>query len=366
MTTAAIDTAAIDVDSWRRRIRLDTEANYHYSMGNALLVQGQRADAAACFERALALLPDCAKIRHNMGLAGEGGGPTDAVARGGSVDATDAAAGWADLGQSFALQNRNDEALAAFRNAVAADAGHTPGLIGLGIALVGQGAFVEAAQHLEQAYALDPDAANFRHLSGIFIQEGGRHHEAGRWLEAAGFMRLAARVKPDRVGARAQLALALEAHGFFIYNLVKLLRRGENLQMARTYMEGRFSWPRELPIDWRIDDYVRERDRVLGLAAAAYQQAIALAPADLSHYRGLARTFQGMDDNDGAKATYVRALALAPHDPSIIAGYGGALGEMGLYAEALEICLSARSLGATDVWLPGYIDALKQHVDGLA
>lgn len=62
------------VQEWRRRIRVETFANYHYQMGIAIERHGDRAAAIAAFERALETHPDLAAASYRLKAAFEAGG----------------------------------------------------------------------------------------------------------------------------------------------------------------------------------------------------------------------------------------------------------------------------------------------------
>ncbi|MBL8386230.1 MAG: tetratricopeptide repeat protein [Burkholderiales bacterium] len=156
---------------------------------------GDLADAAICFERALALDPDAVPALHGRAamhhLAGD---HEDAIALCDDVIARaprhlDA---WITRGFAARALGRLDEALTAFRTAVDIDA--RPGLIScVGGILFQQGRIAAALEQMDRALAADP-AADLIHSNRLFIlnhdprltpaQVAAAHFAWGRMVEA--------------------------------------------------------------------------------------------------------------------------------------------------------------------------------------
>jgi len=131
-----------------------------YSLGRLRFTEQRFSDALECFKRALALAPGSVKVENNLGLAYDG-------------------------------LNRTDEAMTAYRQAIAwqeagpaKDASEQP-LMNLGIALEQQGQLSEARALLTRAAAIAPDEPRVHeHLGQISMQQG-KYPDAEKELETA-------------------------------------------------------------------------------------------------------------------------------------------------------------------------------------
>ncbi len=144
-----------DADHWTlqatRRAPEDAEA--WYSLGRIRYTEQRFGDAAVCFEHALALVPRSVKTENNLGLAYEG-------------------------------TNRTDDAVAAYRQAIAwqraapaAQASAEP-LLNLGIVLLHRGQVAEAEPLLQEAASLDPKNPHIHEQLGQIAMQGKRYSEA--------------------------------------------------------------------------------------------------------------------------------------------------------------------------------------------
>jgi Flp pilus assembly protein TadD len=129
-----------------------------YALGRIRFTLQRFQEAADSFERSLALLPRSVKAENNLGLAYEG-------------------------------LNRQDEAVAAYRKAIAwQQTDHQPSeqpLLNLGIILVHQGKLQEAQPLLMQAVAIAPDDAKIREQLGHLYLDRKMLPEAEAQLQVA-------------------------------------------------------------------------------------------------------------------------------------------------------------------------------------
>ena len=152
--TRAIQMNPSDPDNW-------------YSLGRLRYTEQRYVDAADNFQRALSLAPGSAKVENNLGLAYEG-------------------------------LNRTDDAVAAYRQAIAwQDAGPTAGvseqpLLNLAIVLVHRGEAAEAQRLLVRAVAIAPEDAR------IHEQLGQLYLGQGNFAKAAAALEAAVRLDPER------------------------------------------------------------------------------------------------------------------------------------------------------------------------
>jgi tetratricopeptide (TPR) repeat protein len=128
------------ITAFREAVRLKPDhAAYRFHLGNALLGQGQLAEAEAAFREAIRLKPDDAQAHHNLGIA-------------------------------FRNQGKFGEAEAAYRQAIRLMPDFDGTRYMLGHALKAQGRIAEALAQYREALRLKPNNAN--------------HHNRLAWLLA--------------------------------------------------------------------------------------------------------------------------------------------------------------------------------------
>jgi serine/threonine-protein kinase len=175
--------------AYRKAVSLDPrQMIFHANLGDALRHLGRLEEAVAAYQEAAALDPKSAVTHANLGQALLLQGRADEaivalqkairldLARrdlGGALAlvwlpwlASNQGDAWAhrDLGAALALKGRADEAVAAFRKAVALDPKDAQGYAGLGLALLDKGRADEAREAFRRAHALyaqdkSPEAA---------------------------------------------------------------------------------------------------------------------------------------------------------------------------------------------------------------
>jgi tetratricopeptide (TPR) repeat protein len=158
-------------------IRLNPASPFSYSsMGLALVDLGRPGEAVPYLEQALRRkVPNAAPVHNTLGVALHG-------------------------------QDRIDEALAHFREAIAIDPHHSSALNNLGKALQQAGRSAEAIGYLERAVELRPDdAIPRRNLASAMAS-------AGRVREAIEYYRSALERRPDWPDVLIDLAWILAAH----------------------------------------------------------------------------------------------------------------------------------------------------------
>jgi Flp pilus assembly protein TadD len=205
---------------------------------------GRAADAAALYDRILALNPDLPEVHNNLGAAlASLGRPAEAEAtyRRAVTIKSDYAEAYSNLGNTLAVLRRFDEAElmhrraiafkpdfagaysnlgntlrelgrpgdaeAACRTAIALDPDHGEAHANLGNALKSLGRPDEAEPILRRAIALNPSNAEAHSGLGTVLQDLGRDGEAETMF------RQAIALKPDFAGAYNNLGLALKETG---------------------------------------------------------------------------------------------------------------------------------------------------------
>lgn len=199
------------VERWRQAIRRDVASGYHYAMGNALLTQDDSNAAVACYRRALDVEPQHEGALHNLALALErNGADAEAVEIRAKLDCLglNGASGFYGLGETLEGQSRYAEAEQAYRDALAASPTLAAAHLGLGMLLLRNHSYAEAAEALWQAHLNDPNIMDrvtlarkiFLAIDGLRGQ--GRHEEVVRQTERA------LSIMPDHIDGRMFLAQA--------------------------------------------------------------------------------------------------------------------------------------------------------------
>jgi tetratricopeptide (TPR) repeat protein len=151
-----------DAEKWiLRSLQMsDADPDGWYSLGRLRYTEQRFGDAADCFKHALVLAPGSAKVESNLGLAYEG-------------------------------LNRTDDAVVAYRRAIAwQDAGppdkvSEQPLLNLAIVLVHQGELTEAQPLLLRAVAIAPENPRIHEQLGQLSMQQGNFLEARTYLETA-------------------------------------------------------------------------------------------------------------------------------------------------------------------------------------
>jgi tetratricopeptide (TPR) repeat protein len=170
-TFAQVSTWKDGVTLWAHAIEV-TQGNFiaHDGLGHALALQGQHAEAASHYERAIAIDPDHERPHNNLGIALE------------------------QLG-------RPTEAILQYREALRIKPDYVEAHVNLGVALARTGRLDEAVHHLSTALALRPDFAPAHYNLGAAMLERGDRERAGHHFSEA------LRLDPRHEGAKRQLAL---------------------------------------------------------------------------------------------------------------------------------------------------------------
>jgi tetratricopeptide (TPR) repeat protein len=207
---------------YQRALALDPGlAEAHNNLGNVRRAQGDLAGAIACFRRALVLRPGFAMAHDNLGVAlHDAGRLAEAAAshRRALALQPDRAAAHANLGRALLAQGEAAAAAASYRRALALQPGDAAAHLDLGNALRRQGELEEAAACYAQAAALRPTDAQAPHNLGRLLLE------QERLTEAEANLRRALALRPDYAEAHLNLGNALQGQGRFAEALVAYRR----------------------------------------------------------------------------------------------------------------------------------------------
>jgi Flp pilus assembly protein TadD len=211
------------VAAFRKAIELQPHyAMAYLTLGNALLKQGQLAEAADAYRKAIELQPNFAKAYNN-------------------------------LGNALVYQGKLTEAEAALRKAIELLPDYALAHIALGNAMSKQGKLAEAEAALRKASELEPNNAVAHYDLGNILAYQGKLAEA----EAA--FRKAIMLKPDLAEAHCNLGQVLSRQGKFAKALAAL-RQGHELGTRQS------SWHYPNSSQW-----VRQAERAAELDAKLSQ-----------------------------------------------------------------------------------------------
>ncbi|HLG88517.1 MAG TPA: tetratricopeptide repeat protein [Alphaproteobacteria bacterium] len=190
-------------------LRKTPSAIFHCNIGLAYRGLGERKEAVAQFERALALEPDYVEAHINLAaVLGDCGRSAEAEphCRRAIALRPDAAAYFA-LGAVLHDLGKLDEAGGSYRQALNLKPDHVGALLNLGAVLAAQGELDAAIGHYRQALVFRPDNAEAHFNLGAAL------HDRGDFDEALAEYRRASSLEPDHADAHWNEALLRLARG---------------------------------------------------------------------------------------------------------------------------------------------------------
>jgi tetratricopeptide (TPR) repeat protein len=240
-------------------------------------------------------------------------------------------------GKQWLDQQRYDEAIAAYREAVQNDPGYATAQYGLGVAYSRTGADAQATAAYREAIRLQPDNVDAYYGLGVASERQGRDDEAiaayrevirrrpedsmahyglgaasarqGRDEEAIGALREAIRLNPGLADAFFQLGM-----------LYARLRQDE--QAMASYREAIRLRPGHADAYYGLG-LIYTKQRQDDQALEAYRQALQLNPNLAEAFAGLGVLHVRARQDDQALEVYRRALRLNPNLPSAHYGMWG-------------------------------------------
>jgi tetratricopeptide (TPR) repeat protein len=324
------------ISSFRASLALaDRQPHTHNNLGSALLAAGNRIEAEKHYRRALALKPDYADAKYNLGLLLTDADPAAARNLLQTVTAMQPgnSHGWEALSialgkldepaaslaaarqavsiapGSYTAQHNLGQAAMANRDFASAEASYVASLkirpqseagwLGLANVLRSQERNQEAAVAAERAVAANPGNTDaHRVLNELLWQTGQEHRYLASYSQAIAMM-------PGHGGLRTTLA----------EELMRVARPAQALELLAP------------PLDWKehasqVEDIRARAHAALGDFKHAFEhhaRATALTPHDLNLARNHIETLLKAGRHDEALNACDRSLALSPHDQGILA-----------------------------------------------
>jgi predicted O-linked N-acetylglucosamine transferase (SPINDLY family) len=198
---------------------------------------------------------------------------------------------------------------------LAAQAENAEAYCNLGAALKGQGKADEAVAAYRQAIAIKP------HYFRAYFNLGNALKEQGKFGEAIAAYRHAVRLKPDYVRAHLNLGNALKDQGKLDEAIVAY-RRAIGLH------------PDNAEAQYSLGNVLKEQGK-LDQAIAAYRQAIGVRPGFAEVHCDLGNTLRDQAKLNEAVAAFRRAIAIKPEYAQAYSNLGVTLAQQGKLDEAV-------------------------------
>ena len=222
----------------------------------------------------------------------------------------------AALGGDFMRQNKFDEAIQQYREAVRLEPDYSVLHNNLGVALDKQGQSEEAIRQYREAVRLQPDYALARNNLGAALNKQGQSEEAIRQFQAT------LRLKPDYAEAHENLGVALE-------------KRGQSEEAIRQYQEA-VRWKPDYAdahnnLGAALDDQGRSDE-----AISHNQAALRLQPDHAEAHNNLGIALGRKGQSDEAIRHFQEAVRLKPDYAEAHNNLGIAFSQQGRIGEAIR------------------------------
>lgn len=262
-----------------------------------------------------------------------------------------------NLGYALAQLQRDDEAIAAYRRALAIEPELQPVFLNLGVVLLRNGKASEAAPLLGQAAASRPDDPQVQYFHAHALAEAGQPSEAipayeraaaldpeepSIWVElgqaqaslnqidaAWESYRKAGELDSELLSYQMRLAVQVERDG----------GRQQALEMYRSYLEVE---PDNVGVRERYGMLLLDLERYAE-AAKELQAVVDQSPTDAVR-AALAQAYVLADDADTARQKLAEAVAANPNEPELRLRYGASLIQTLDYESAHAEYLAAAQL----------------------
>jgi len=210
------------------------------------------------------------------------------------------AAGYNNLGNALARQERTDEAIESYRQALALEPTSVAAHYNLANLLAKQGNLKAASAHYEEAIRVSPDFPEaYRNLGNLLMQQGDLER-------ASELFRKGVAVNPLQAEGHFYLGTALAKQG-------QLTEAVDHLQKAigikPDYAEAYHNLGRVLGAQGRLDK-----------AVEAFQAALNVNPKFAEAHESLALAFSQMGEKDKAREHYEEAVRLIKSEKEVRGG----------------------------------------------
>jgi tetratricopeptide (TPR) repeat protein len=213
------------------------------------------------------------------------------------------------MGQALHQEERLDEAISWYRQALQHDARSARALCNLGQALLEKEEVDEALRYCEQAVQIEPNFAEAHNNLGNVLRK------LERVEDSKDAYRRAAELKPNLAVAHSNLGAVLQQEG--IYD-----------EALACYQKALLYEPRSARIQTSLASLYKEVEREEE-AVDRYRLAIQMQPDFMDAHLGLGNVLHDMEDLPGARASFQTAVRLEPESAAAHANLGQVLAELG-------------------------------------
>jgi tetratricopeptide (TPR) repeat protein len=220
------------------------------------------------------------------------------------------------LGMGLESQNRLDEAITYYRQALKINPGAGDAHNRLGIALESRGHLDEAIAHYREALQLRPDFVEAHINLGIALRTQGKLDEA------ISHFRRALQIRANSSEAHVNLGIALESQGSLDEAIIQYRQA---LQIRPDFVEAYNNLGMALTAQGKLDE-----------AVSHYQRALELKPDSVEAHDNLGIALASQGKLDEAISHYRRALELKPDSVEAHNNLGIALASQGKLDEAIS------------------------------
>jgi tetratricopeptide (TPR) repeat protein/tRNA A-37 threonylcarbamoyl transferase component Bud32 len=324
-----------------------------FKLSNALSDAKRLDEALGSYRGALALRPQSAVVRNNLGAVLYDKGQVDeAIREYRAAVALDPnfALPHTNLGTALLDKGQVDEAIGEHRAAIALDPKDARPHTNLGTALAAKGQVDEAIREFRAAIALDSKFAKAHTNLGTALRAEGQVDEAIREHRAAIALdpkfatahtnlgnALAAKGQVDEAIREYRAAIALDPKGALPhYNLGNALMDKSKVDEAiREYRAAIALDPKDAKAHYSLGNALRAK-RQVDEAIREYRAAIALDPKDRRTHNNLGNALRAKGQVDEAIHEFRAAIALDPKDAPPHNNLGNALYDKGQVDEAIR------------------------------
>jgi serine/threonine-protein kinase len=305
------------VGYYRAALALRPEsAAVRLNLGVALQEQGELVEAVAAFREAVQIQPDLALAHNNLGVALQKEGKLgEAIAAYQlAIRLEPDAVAFTNLGDALRIQGHPVQAETAFREAIQLRPDYTLAWTHLGTTIQDQGRRTEAENAFREALRRDPDdSLAFNNLGLVLLQQGKVEEGVAAYREAI-------RLNPKDARAHANLGNALKDKG----------RLDEAIAHYQQVLEID---PKNAQAHINLGNTLQYKGR-LDAAIGHFRQALLLDPKNALAHINLGNAVAAKGRLDEAIAEYQQAVQIDPRLAQAHGGIGQALLAQGRFEEA--------------------------------
>ena len=292
-------------------------SSVHLNLATALLEAGRPTEALAVTRIAVEQQSDSARVRYTHGLA-------------------------------LLVLNRPDEAADSFRRAVELDSGEKNGRLLLAEMRSRQGRFGESARWYRELIDIDPESARAHHGLGVVLFRLGQYERAAESLDRAESL------LPD--------ALPVDALQLLAEALLRQQRYEEALERYRGVLEIKpESVAAHTGIGYALFHLKRFEEAIDSLARSV--ALVPESPAAADGHVAIGQASMELGREEAAAEHYARALAIDPRNTKALDALAVLRFRQQHYEEALHLYRTMIDIGAASAQVHANVGAVLYHLD---